>query len=649
MKARPFVLICLSLLFFSSALLGGAVALGRAVPDDYSCLRLYQGENTLIDTINGFIVRDRRRVEIIAPVQTLLSPDGRYQAEWGIDGSSLSVWVRSNYASDAGELPAAKRVVQGENFVSNVIWSPDSARFSYLSTDFSTNSGYTLTLVEAATGETLSQSISTSASPSPQMVGWSPDGLSIVVSSVGSGRVPQVVLSVWDAQTLTMLRSVVVTASTIHPQWAPASDHLAITYESGFGNHGGLIIPVRTDAQKPIDLKLPPGGFAVPEWSPDGRYLMVQYVDEALSHHFWIYQVEGNQISLKHRVQRGSRILSFSPVVWSPNSESLIYLSQPSEGAFTRNLNAFDLNTGTVQTLLEGVDIPLGGADPLMRIRSNPEGRIAVAFNASRGALGVDLMNADATQRVPLVREARSIEFIEWSADNQYVLVQWQAAQGGQLVHYLTWARADGSRLTILEDLDARITELRFIPEQESLVVVSEQGGAYAIDQVHMGTNQRVRLAQGLQKVDSIWLDSVKKQYGFWWQTETQIGYEGYAFSGDQVYRFAAPRIPNFDLGKVSISPSQDYALIQFSGIGLSSIWLAHTGEDAPRLLFETPAGPNSVFVTWAQDGKRFAVERFNGRSEPEIHLYSTTGDLIRIIGRSVNYVGARIDWTRCD
>ncbi len=266
-------------------------------------------------TASGIRIHDGATSEVITtlighncPVESLAwSPDGTKLASTADTiGEPILIWDVKT-----GQLITE---LKGINALGgdSLNWHPDGTRIaSIILPPTATGTAY---IWNTVTGMVTNTEPLDGGAPTPvSQVKWSPDGrLLATVRSKGD------IINIWDAQTLTLVKTLQVnhTNWVFSLDWSPDSQSIATSDRDG----NILITNVNTGSTTTLSS---PGRISQITWNPDGRQLAVAKPDTGIE----IWDVTTEQL-LETLTYEGHPYT----VAWSPDGTQLIYGGWASEG-----------------------------------------------------------------------------------------------------------------------------------------------------------------------------------------------------------------------------------------------------------------------------------------------------------------------------
>lgn len=658
LKVRHFWLAAIILGAMVSVVIGGTIYVGRAGRDEYVCLRFNSdrlGIDWHLDLNTGFYTYDAR------PLDQPVSSD--VLGRWATSDGKRIAYLRPTRAVAPRYALYVKPAVDGWAALDNdenatlidtsinlfgFEWSPDNTRMAYT---YREANGQAMLTIATPDGKTrINQPIITPRSNDVLFHGWSSDGAYVAISTNEAfGRT----ISFWSVADLQPLSFpvYVVLPFVENVTWSPRGRWLAYL-RSDAASRSRLVVATpgqagRVNSQVELTVELPLLQNTRLLWSPDGRHLALRYLDARMYWQIAIYRVDGNQITrLTQDVTQGSRLLWPQGSAWSDDGQLLLYWQERMTRPGGRDLAAYRLDTHASEILISDVQLGTNDSDPLTLAESR--GRIAVAWRGNDGYVAVDLMDIDGDNRTALVRGAREVNETHWSPDGETVLVRWTERRDLYTATRITWARADGSNVRVLEDTDAPIERLIWLRDGKSLVYTARQGDdTLTVEIVNLESNVRRRLAEGLRRVEGLSQDERAGEITFWWETaRAEAGVDSYTLTGERTFRYRS-LTGQVDNGLYFRSPKGDVAALLVGPPSSRTLQLASADGQWTRLLRSGVS--YSTAPRWSPDGTRLAFNYGNVSGTAwQLEIYDAAGERTRIFDQFGTQTQS-LAWTRCD
>jgi dipeptidyl aminopeptidase/acylaminoacyl peptidase len=657
---RPFWLAATALCLVVSVAFGGVVFAARSAPSAFACLRIggnMPARDWLLDFNTSVMVSDARPLTDpfrYTPHNTWTSPDGRYTAYTLPDRGltrRFTLYVQPN--SGLAD-PQTARPMVSDAVINAVSWSPDGERLIYLYRD--ANNVPHFGLANADGSEAIATRLNTPRANEIAFFGWSADGSYFAIGTTEAfGRV----LTYYETRTL---RAKTFPLISILPYvenavWAESGQRHAYLRTDQVGRTRLVVALLDSPVYggEELSLEMPFLRNARLFWSPDGNYLALRYNDANLNWQLIIYAIAPRSFQPRPIAQftQGGRLLFPASAAWSADSATLAYFRERRGG---RDLVAFRPATGESEVLVERVMLAQQN-DFLWAIENStrPTRRVAVPFLNDRGEIGIDLMNLDGTERVPIVRGATDVENVLWSPDGALALVKWQRREFLQVAHYLTWARTDGSDVQTISAEDFALDQVLWLREggrfSGKLAYTYTALTRYGVDLLDLVTGTRRTLARDLTKAQSLSFDSNTQTLQFWWLDREGGGVDGFALDGTRRYRYRSAS-GGIESPYLARSPDGAYAAMYVRAREGWTLQIAEEGDSGAGRVIWTGRQPMPPPL-WSADGERFAafvsVNNSGMFGMYGVEVYAKTGELLYTYPEVPLRSVSEALWTRCE
>jgi Tol biopolymer transport system component len=657
---RPIWLSLLGLSLLVGLIVSGTVYAARSSAAAFACLRIagdQPAKDWLLDLRTGVLTTDARPLTDpfrYTPQNAWTSPDGRYYA-YTLPDRSLTRRFTLYIQPNSGTVdPQTSQQVVSDSVINAVAWSPNSQRVLYLYRD-ANNLPY-IGLANADGTQGVSTRLNTPRANEIAFFGWSADGAYFAVGTTETfGRV----LTYYEA-------------STLRPKTFPIFSILPYVENAVWAESGQRHAYLRTDqvgrtrlvvalldspvyGGEELNLEMPFLRNARLFWSPDGNYIALRYNDQNLNWQLLVYAIAPRSFQPRQIAQftQGSRLLFPASAAWSADSSTLAYFRERRGG---RDLIAFRPATGETEVLVERVLLAQQN-DFLWAIENStrPTRRVAVPFTNERGEIGVDLMNLDGTDRVPLVRGATDIENVLWSPDGALALVKWQQREFFQVDHFITWAGTDGANQRTINAEEFALDQVMWLREggqfSGKIAYTYTALTRYGVEILDLNTGVRRTLARNLNKAQSLTHNVNSGILQYWWLDADGGGVDGFTLTGERLYRYRSPS-GSIETPQFARAPNGEYAAMYVranTGWALQVVAEGEAGAGRVIWIGRQPLPP----PLWSDDSTRFAVfvsvdgSATFGRFGVE--AYSAEGALLHTYANVPLRAGSEALWTRCE
>ncbi len=657
---RPFWLTALALCLGMSALVGGTVLSARSAPDAFACLRIggnMPARDWLLDFNSGVLTADARPLTdpfSYAPQNTWTSPDGRYIAYTLPDRSltrRFTLYVQPNSGAIA---PQAARAMVSDSIVNAVSWSPDGARLLYLYRDANNVPHFGLASADGSNARLVR--LNTPRANEIAFFGWSANGAHFAIGTTETfGRV----LTYYESSSLRAktFPLIAILPYVENAVWAESGQRHAYLRTDQVGRTRLVVALLDSPVYggEELSLEMPFLRNARLFWSPDGNYLALRYNDENLNWQLIVYAIAPRSFQPRPIAQftQGGRLLFPASAAWSADSSTLTYFRERRGG---RDLVAFRLATGQSEVLVERVMLAQQN-DFLWAIENStrPTRRAAVPFIDERGQIGVDLMNLDGSERVPLVRGATDVENVLWSPDGSLALIKWQRREFLNSAHFLTWARTDGTAQRTINAEEFALDQVLWLREggqfSGKLVYTYTALTRYGVELLDLKTGVRRTLARNLTKAQSLAFDSAARLLQFWWLDGQRGGVDGFSLDGVRRYRYRSPS-GSIDTPQLARSPDGRYAAMYVRISGSPALQVVAEGDQGEGRVIWVGKQPMPPPL-WSADGERFAAFVSLNNSGLfgvfSVEVYAKDGELLYTYPQVPLRSVSEALWTRCE
>lgn len=597
-----------------AGLTGSVLGVVRATQAEYACLTFFSRGNNfggyLTDVQRGIIAPDPRVSSDQTPQRGAISPDGAHMAYLSGSGAGRYALYLANsdrsfgppLCNDANSCyrPAGpgQPINSSLTSESGLAWSPDSSRVGYIWVDADG------TLMAATARRDGVQSPPTHISASRgnvlQLHGWAADGQHIAFS-LFDGNYGKLYL--WNPD--------VPRITAVNVSRKGDAPYLAYT-SAPHGNSVGLITNEPTPWLMLISPDKPKvSGYALlplfnwnPVWSPDGRYVALQYLDPP----YWrldMYGVDGTVYRDVGGVEVSDdlpRRDGQPPLYWSADSRALAYARIDGPEHF--KLRLFRLDTGRTRTVLDDLsDVPL----------PTPDGSRLIVTRRVGAKFVIGSYDLASEQFMPLVERSTPTRWLRWLPRMPRPTLIYAGGENGGLLDVELLDPTNGDRLTLAKDLLAA-----FPPQFE------HDGG---------------------------WL--------FWWRDrQGRGGVDGYSAQGEPLYRYSVGQWSGERLPQQARSPDAQQALI--------TLWTLNADDLVHVVLAEnayTLSGKATTLLThldgagtptWSPDGKQVALVVMAGRQQAgqqaaTLQVLAADGSVVREYIGTGRYLYHNLQWSRCE
>ncbi|MDW8298376.1 MAG: hypothetical protein RML95_03475 [Anaerolineae bacterium] len=657
---RPFWLLALALCLALSVLFSSTVLAARSAPSVFACLRIggdMPARDWLLDLNNSVLTADARPLSDpfrYTPHNAWTSPDGRYYA-YTLPDRSLTRRFTLYVQPNSGVVdPQAARPMVSDAVVNAVSWSPDGERLVYLYRD-ANNVPY-FGLANADGSAAVATRLNTPRANEIAFFGWSADSAYFAIGTTEAfGRI----LTYYETATL---RARTFPLISILPYvenavWSESGQRHAYLRTDQVGRTRLVVTLLDSPVHggEELSLEMPFLRNARLFWSPDGNYLALRYNDADLNWQLIIYEIAPRSFQPRQvaQLRQGGRLLFPASAAWSADSGTLAYFRERRGG---RDLAAFRLATGKSEVIVERVMLAQQN-DFLWAIENGtrPARRVAVPFLNERGEIGIDLMNIDGSERVPIVRGATDVENVLWSPDGAFALVKWQRREFLQVAYYLTWARTDGSDVRTISAEEFALDQVLWLREggqfNGKLAYTYTALTRYGVELLDLKSGVRRTLARNLTRAQALSHDQSTQTLQFWWTNRHESGVDGFGLDGTRRYRYRSAS-GSIESPHMARAPNGRYAAMYVRASSGWTLQVAEEGDEGSTRVIWTGKQPMPPPL-WSADGERFAAFVSVGNSAMfgmySIEVYDKTGELLYTYPRvSMRSVSEAL-WTRCD
>ena len=224
------------------------------------------------------------------------------------------------------------------------------------------------------------------------------------------------------------------------PVWSPDGKLIAYGSESGI-----IVMNADGTEAKPIPLS---GPLDIPyDWSPDGRFLLVQS-NRDVNLQIYVVTLDGSQWINLSRNQSQDGFPR-----WSPDGNWVAFVSDRDspEGKQVAQVYLANIHGGEITQL---TDFANGASWPVW----SPDGRqlaVCVINNAMRSGCDVHLIQADGMDSRQLTHEQGFSVPMDWSPDGNSVLIFWQWGNNPTVI--LEAVNGSGTQVLSLRSMSMRI------------------------------------------------------------------------------------------------------------------------------------------------------------------------------------------------
>lgn len=134
-----------------------------------------------------------------------------------------------------------------------------------------------------------------------------------------------------------------------------------------------------------------------------------------------------------------------------------------------------------------------------------------------------------------------------WSPDSKRVALVWAIGQGSQRIVRLSWANADGSGLQTLEDGLSDVRDLHWLRDGSTLFYVTQRAQSFSVESLDTRTGQRRVVLDGLSSVSAPERHPTKEAVSFWWRDQAgHVGRGTYTATGQKVSEVTLDSVASF-------------------------------------------------------------------------------------------------------
>lgn len=291
-------------------------------------------------------------------------------------------------------------------------------------------------------------------------------------------------------------------------------------------------------------------------WSPDGNYVLFQYLGrqfiyapntyrEVLSWHFLLADIANASLKEIAAFPQSPHPLSGSlqpRPLWSADSHTIVFAHQPYAQQFIAHHAA---GSSRVLPLLQNGDGTTALVYEIPSTASSLEDKLSsVALSGwNKGQTTITLTDTHLQTQAVLIEGANDAGDPSWSPDGGQVAVVWATGSQTSRVVRLTWANADGTGKHTLDDELWNVQDLRWLNDGQSLAYVSARLQGQALEIVNLKTGAHRQIGTAVAQIARLTQNPQTGVLTYWWRTEQQttgintIGISSYMPDGTLIHQ----------------------------------------------------------------------------------------------------------------